>query len=163
MARPLVALVPGSFDPIHNGHLDIIARCQDLFDRVVVGILTNVAKQSLFSTEERTMMVQAAVEDWPTVEVVKSDGLVVTLAAQLGAGVIVRGLRLGSDFDYEQPMAISNQIMQPTVETVFLAARPQYAFISAGLVRELAAYGANIAHMVPPAIAAAMARKLGTP
>lgn len=153
------ALYPGSFDPLTFGHLDVLRKAWRLFDEVVVGIGVHHGKSPLFSFEERRALIDAVgrAEGWPGgVRVEPFDGLVVDAARNLGAAVLVRGIRDGSDLDYEMQMAGMNAAMAPEVETVFLAASPVHRPITATLVRQIATMGGDVAPFVPPAVAEAL-------
>lgn len=152
MTAPRVAIVPGSFDPITNGHLDLVARAAALFDHVIVGVLVNPAKASMLSLDDRVAACTAAVAAWPQVRVESFEGLLVDFAARHEASAVVRGLRTGSDFEYEWPMARMNREMQPQLDTVFLAASPQWAHVSASLVRDIHRLGGAVAGFVPAAV-----------
>jgi len=153
--RPRVGLYPGSFDPITNGHLDIIGRAARMFDRLVVGVAMNAGKGPLFPLDERVELVEAELQPisertGTEIEVRPFDTLLVRFAEQVGAGVIVRGLRAVSDFDYEFQMAGMNYRMKPEIETVFLMASERHQFISSRFVKEIAQLGGEIASFVPP-------------
>ena len=130
----VVALYPGSFDPITNGHLDLIQRGSALFDKLFVAILRNDEKQALFSVDERIEMLSEVVQGYPNVEVGSFDGLLVEYAAQCGASVIIRGIRAVSDYEYELQMALMNRRLRPDIETVFLMASEAHSFLSSKLV-----------------------------
>lgn len=147
-----VAIYPGSFDPITNGHLDVIARGSKLVDRLIVAILHNNAKQSLFSVAERMEMLEEVVRPYRNVEVTSFEGLLVDYAAARGANLILRGIRALSDYEYELRMALMNRRLNPDVETVFLLASEAHSFISSHLVKEVASLGGNVAGLVPPAV-----------
>ncbi len=149
MTTSRTAIVPGSFDPITNGHLDLVERAVHLFDRVVVAVLHNPAKSPLLSLDVRLEAARAAVHAWPTVEVVAFDGLLVDLARRHDAHAIVRGLRSGTDYDYEWPMARMNRTMWPRLDTIFLAASPEWAHVSASLVRDIHRLGGRVDGFVP--------------
>lgn len=160
------ALYPGSFDPVTRGHLDIIERASRLFDRLVVGVLENPSKAPLFSAEERTALLRAALAEVLTdparVEVVSFRGLTVDLAERLQAPWLVRGVRTGADAESELAMARTNRAIHERVfETVLLAARPEHAFIASSHVREIAALGGDVRALVTPVVAEALRRKLG--
>jgi pantetheine-phosphate adenylyltransferase len=142
------ACCPGSFDPVTNGHLDVVERATHLFDEVVVAVLENVSKRSLFTVEERVDMLQEATKHLDGVKVGTFQGLVVEFCRQVGADTIVKGLRAVTDFDYEMQMAQMNKRMG--VETTFLAAKPDYTYLSSSLMREVVALGGNIDGLVPP-------------
>jgi len=149
----LGAVCPGTFDPVTNGHLDIISRAAGSFDAVVVAVLENPSKAALFSTEERVAMLKEAVSDLANVEVDSFSGLLVDFARIHGADTIVKGLRAVTDFDYELQMAQMNQSLSG-IDTFFLATSPQYSFLSSSLVREVARYGGDVSSLVPPVVAA---------
>jgi pantetheine-phosphate adenylyltransferase len=148
----VIAIYPGSFDPITNGHLDLIERGSRLFDKLVVSILRNDSKEPLFSVSERMEMLREVVQVYPNVEVGSFDGLLVDHAAQLGAGVILRGIRAISDYEYELQMALMNRRLRPQIETVFLMSGEAYSFISSRLVKQVISLGGNIAGLVPASI-----------
>lgn len=148
----VVALYPGSFDPITNGHLDLIERSARLSDRLIVAILKNESKQPLFSVAERMEMVHEVTARYPNVEVDSFHGLLVDFARQKGASVIIRGIRAISDYEYELQMALMNRRLCPSVETVFLMSGEAYSFISSKLVKEVIALGGNISGLVPPCV-----------
>lgn len=151
---PRVALYPGTFDPMHNGHLDVIARAARLVDRLVVGVATNIGKSPLFSLEERVELVQAevgpiATRIGTTIEVIAFEGLLIEFARSLHATMVVRGLRAVTDFDYEFQMAGMNYRMAPEIETVFVMASERHQFIASRLVKEVAMLGGDITSFVP--------------
>jgi pantetheine-phosphate adenylyltransferase len=148
----ITALYPGSFDPITNGHLDLIARGSRLVDRLIVAILRNEAKQPLFSVEERAEMLGEVVKPYPNVEVGTFDGLTVAYATERGASVILRGIRAISDYEYELQMALMNRRLQPEIETVFLMAGEAYSFVSSKLVKQVASLGGDVTGLVPPMV-----------
>ena len=148
----MIAIYPGSFDPITNGHLDLIERGSRMFDRLIVSILRNDAKQPLFSVEERTEMLREVVHIYPNVEVDSFDGLLVEHAAARSATVLLRGIRAISDYEYELQMALMNRRLSPQIETVFMMAHETYSFISSRLVKEVFGLGGSIAGLVPPSV-----------
>lgn len=152
-----VACCPGSFDPVTNGHLDIIARARRQFDEVVVAVLENPSKQALFSPAERVTMLEQAL-DGQDVKVVSFQGLTVDLCRRVGATVIVRGLRTVSDYDFEEQMAQMNSRLG--VETAFMATNPAFAFLSASLIKQVVRYGGSVEGLVPPAVATCLESKL---
>jgi pantetheine-phosphate adenylyltransferase len=154
-----VAIYPGSFDPITNGHLDLISRGSKLVDRLIVAILLNNAKQSLFSVAERMEMLEEVVRPYRNVEITSFEGLLVDYAAARGANLILRGIRALSDYEYELRMALMNRRLNPSVETVFLLASEAHSFISSHLVKEVASLGGNVAGLVPPAVEERMKRR----
>jgi pantetheine-phosphate adenylyltransferase len=145
----LQALCPGTFDPVTNGHIDIIARASRVFETVVVAALENPAKTPLFSTEDRVAMLKEAVADLDNVEVTGFSGLLVDFARQRGIGVVVKGLRAVTDFDFELQMAQMNYRMTE-LETFFVPTNPQWSFLSSSLIKEVTRFGGDIAGMVPP-------------
>ncbi len=146
----LVAVYPGSFDPITNGHLDLIERSSRFVSRLIVGVLRNESKQPLFSVEERAEMMRQAVAKYPNVEVDSFDGLLVEYAAAKNASLIVRGIRAVSDYEYELQMALMNRKLRPDIETVFMMASEAHSFVSSRLVKEVIKLGGNIGGLVPP-------------
>lgn len=156
------AIYPGTFDPLTLGHLDIIGRAAALFDRLIVGVFTNAAKSPLFTLEERLAILKRETAALPgTIEVIACSGLLVDAAGKAGASAIVRGLRSGTDFDYEAPMAGMNRQLAPTIDTVFLVAAPALQPISSTLVKEIARGGGDIAAFVTPAVAQETLARLG--
>ena len=156
----VVALYPGSFDPITNGHLDLIQRGSALFDRLIVAILRNDEKQPLFDVEERIEMLKEAIGSLPNVEVSSFGGLLVDHAEACGASVLLRGIRAVSDYEYELQMALMNRRLRPEIETVFLMAGEAHSFISSRLVKEVIRLGGNIAGLVPPSIEGRLRKRL---
>jgi pantetheine-phosphate adenylyltransferase len=148
----VIAIYPGSFDPITNGHLDLIERGCRLFDRLIVAILRNETKQPLFTVEERMEMLREVVGCYPNVEVDSFDGLLVDYAARNNATVLVRGIRAISDYEYELQMALMNRRLRPDIETVFMMSSEAYSFISSRLVKEVFGLGGNVAGLVPPSV-----------
>lgn len=152
------ALVPGSFDPPTNGHVDVIGRCADIFDRVVVGIVKNPSKTPMFSTQQRLeMLVEAC--PWDNVEISGFDGLLVDFAADVSADVIVKGLRAMTDFDYELQLAQMNRHLSGIV-TMFVATRPDLGYLSSSLVKEVAALGGSVTELVPEVVAKALTDRI---
>lgn len=145
----MLAIYPGSFDPLTNGHVDIIQRGSRLFDRIVVAILLNVEKAPLFTVAERVEIAREVFAEYPNVEVDTFDGLLVEYARRKGAGVIVRGLRAISDFEYEMQMALMNRHLNPDVETVFMMPAETYTYVSSRLVKEVVALGGSVTNLVP--------------
>ncbi|HYT03276.1 MAG TPA: pantetheine-phosphate adenylyltransferase [Gemmatimonadales bacterium] len=156
-----IAVYPGSFDPITKGHEDLIARAFTFADRVIVAVAMNVAKQPLFTLEERVALIKRAV-DRPDVDVRSFDGLLADFARAVGASVIVRGLRAVSDFEYEFQMALMNRNLAPGVETVFLVPAFDLTYLSSSLVREVARFGGDVSQLVHPAVRQALAKKFAT-
>ena len=143
------AIYPGSFDPITFGHLDIIKRSASMFDKLVVGVLNNSAKKSLFSVDERVAMIESLTKDYPNVVVDSFDGLMVDYAKQIGASVVIRGLRAVTDFEYELQIAQTNRVESPEIDTVFLTTSLKYSYLSSTIVKEFASYGGDISKFVP--------------
>jgi pantetheine-phosphate adenylyltransferase len=161
-AKParVLAIYPGSFDPITNGHLDLIERGSRVFDRVVVAVLRNERKQPLFTADERMEMLREVVRGFSNVEVDSFDGLLVDYAAGKGAHLIMRGIRAVSDYEYELQMALMNRRLRPEIETVFLMSGEAYSFISSQLVKEVIRLGGNISGLVPPLVEATLKKRL---
>jgi pantetheine-phosphate adenylyltransferase len=147
-----IAIYPGSFDPVTNGHLDLIERGEKMFDLVIVAVLRNVEKQPLFTVPERVEMLREVTRRWPGVEVDVFDGLLVEYARKRGAGVILRGVRAVSDYEYELQMALMNRKLEPRLETVFMLPGESYSYLSSKLVREIARLGASLDGLVPPVV-----------
>jgi pantetheine-phosphate adenylyltransferase len=154
MANPManIAIYPGSFDPVTNGHLDLIERGTKIFDRLVVAVLRNLDKDPLFSLPERMEMLREVTRPWPSVEVDVFDGLLVDYARRRNARVILRGIRAFSDYEYELQMALMNRKLDPQLETVFMLPAEAYSYLSSRLVREIARLGGPVHGMVPPAV-----------
>ena len=160
-APPLIAIYPGSFDPITNGHLDLISRAGRLVDTLVVAVLRNQSKNPLFSLEERLQMLCEETRGFGNVEAASFDGLLADYAAARGASMIVRGIRAVSDYELEWQMALMNRRLRPEIETVFLTAGEEYSFISSKLVKEVASLGGSVTGIVPPAVEARLKDKFG--
>lgn len=154
------ALVPGSFDPPTNGHVDVIARCSAIFERVVVAVVKNPSKQAMFATEERIRMLEE-IKQWDNVEVAAFDGLLVDFAREVGADVIVKGLRAMTDFDYELQLAQMNRHLSGIV-TMFVATRPDLGYLSSSLVKEVAGLGGSVDELVPEVVAKALTERFAT-
>lgn len=156
---PKVALYAGSFDPITNGHADLIRRSLKFVDRLVVGVAVNISKQPLFSIDERISLIKAALDDDPRVEVRSFSGLVVDFAREAGAQIVLRGLRAVADFEYEYQMALMNRHLAPTLETMFMVPSLGVSYVSSSLVREVARFGGDIDALVHPKVAQALREK----
>jgi pantetheine-phosphate adenylyltransferase len=156
-----VAIYPGSFDPITNGHLDLVERGSKLVDRLIVSILRNDNKQPLFTVEERMEMLAEVVDPFSNVEVDCFDGLLVDYAARKNATVILRGIRAISDYEFELQMALMNRRLGPDIETIFLMAGEAYSYISSRLVKEVFGLGGNISGLVPPSVEARLRKRKG--
>ena len=154
-----VALYQGSFDPITDGHLDIIARGSLIFEKLIVGVFATPSKSLLFSTQERVELVQDSVTHLSNVDVVSYSGLTVTFAQEIGAPVMVRGLRMVSDFDYEFEMAMMNKKLAPKLDQIFLMTRLEHQFISSGLIKEVAQLGGDVSSFVPKPVTIALKNK----
>jgi len=156
------AVFPGSFDPITNAHLDVARRAAGLFDRLVIGVLDNPAKQALFSAEERVGLIRACVADLGEVVVVEAfSGLTVEFARRHRAGFVVRGLRAVSDFEFELQMAHTNRRLAPEVDTAFLMTALEFGYISSSLAKEVVRFGGDVSGMVPPSVASALRSRSG--
>lgn len=154
------ALYPGTFDPITNGHLDVVKRASALFDKVIVAVYAGSLKSLMFSTEERLALCTKALEDIPNAEAVTFTGLVVSYAESINAAVMLRGLRAGADFDHEFDMALMNKTLAPHLETMFLMANIEWQFLSSSRIKEVAALGADVSGLVTPEVAEALRAKL---
>ena len=147
-----IAVYPGSFDPIPNGHLDIIERASKIFDKVVVGVLKNKNKKPRFTAEERVMLIEKVTSRLPNVSVASFDGLLVDFARENNANVIIKGLRTVNDFEYEFQMALLNKALDSECETMFMMTNSKYSYISSSMVNELASYKGDLAGLVPTEI-----------
>jgi len=156
------AVYPGSFDPVTNGHLDLIQRSAALFDHVVVALLRNTEKIPLFTIEERTVMLEEAVKELKNVSITSFAGLLVDFVGQIGASVIVRGIRAISDYEYELQMALMNRRLSNKVETVFMLPAESYSYLSSRLVKEIAQHGGSIHGLVPGNVEKRLCEKLRT-
>ena len=151
-----IAVYPGTFDPITNGHIDLVDRASPLFERLIVGVAESPGKRPALPLELRVDLARKAVAAYPNVEVRGFNGLLANFVRELGAGVLLRGLRAVSDFEYEFQLASMNRHLIPEVETLFLTPAEQYGFISSSLVREISRLGGDVSGFVPPAVAAAL-------
>jgi pantetheine-phosphate adenylyltransferase len=158
--KNVLAIYPGSFDPVTNGHLDLIERGAKIFDRLTVSILRNLDKDPLFSIDERVEMLREVTKPWPNVEVDVFSGLLVEYAQLRDANVILRGIRAVSDYEYELQMAMMNRKLNPNIETVFMMPALAYSFLSSRLVREIAQLGGPMTGLVPPAVEQRLRDKL---
>ena len=156
------AVYPGSFDPVTNGHLDVITRGAKLFDRVIVGVLHNSSKSPLFSVEERVKILKEATADLENVEIVSFSGLSVEFARECNAKVIIRGLRAITDFEYELQMAQTNRVLAPDIDTMFLTTSLEFAYLSSTTVKEVATFGGDISKFVPEFVSREVYKKLGS-
>ena len=153
------AVYPGMFDPIHNGHVDVIQRSLQIFDELIVAVVANPSKQPLFTMKERLEMIDEATSDLSNFRIVAFDGLLIDLVARERADCIVRGIRAVSDFEYEFQMALMNRKLRSTVETVFLMPHEKYTYISSRLIKEVASFGTSVAGLVPPIVEKRLAEK----
>jgi pantetheine-phosphate adenylyltransferase len=153
------AVYPGMFDPVHNGHVDVIQRSLQIFDELIVAVVANPSKEPLFSMKERLEMIDEATSDLSNFRIVAFDGLLIDLVARERADCIVRGIRAISDFEYEFQMALMNRKLRSTVETVFLMPHEKYTYISSRLIKEVASFGTSVAGMVPPIVEKRLAEK----
>ena len=156
-----IAIYAGSFDPITRGHEDLIVRSLEFVDRLVVAVATNVSKKPIFTLEERVALIQEATGRDPRIEVHQFEGLLVDFARQVGATMLIRGLRAMSDFEYEFQMALMNRHLSPRLETVFMIPSLDTTYISSSLVREVAKFGGRVDDLVHPAVASALRARLG--
>ena len=157
-----LAIFPGSFDPLTNGHVDIILRSAHLFERILVAVLVNQEKKPLFSPEERVSIIREVFSEYPNVEVDTFDGLLVDYARRRRATAIIRGIRAVSDYEYEFQMALMNRHLEPSLETVFMMPAEQYTYLSSRLIKEVFGLGGTVTGLVPPVVEAWMRRKHGS-
>jgi pantetheine-phosphate adenylyltransferase len=155
-----IAVYPGTFDPVTNGHLDIVSRAARQFDRLIIAILKNQEKAPMFDLAQRTELLKDAVREFPNVKVESFDGLLVDYAMDVGASMIVRGIRAFSDFEYEMQMAMLNRRMQPKLEAVFMMPSESYSYLSSRLVREVASLGGDLDGLVPEGVRKALMERL---
>jgi pantetheine-phosphate adenylyltransferase len=160
--EPGLALFPASFDPLTNGHLDLVRRASRVFPRLVVAIAHNINKQGTFTVPERLEMLNTALGEMPGVQVTEFHGLVVDFARRIGARTIIRGLRANADFEYEFEMALMNRHMEPEIETLFLMTSQQYFYVSSSRLKELVSFGADVSEWVPPIVEAYLKKKFGS-
>ena len=154
-----IALYPGTFDPITNGHLDIAVRASRLFEKVVIGVYDTPSKDLMFTTEERVNLAELAITGNPNIEVKPFNGLMVEFAEKVGAKAVVRGLRIGADFEYEREMALMNNKLSPEIEIVCLMASLKYQYLSSSRLKEVAGFGGDIFDLVPEPVANVMKEK----
>lgn len=155
-----IAVYPGSFDPVTNGHLDIIQRALEFVDELIVALLVNPEKTPLFSVKERLQLIKEAIPNDTRIQVEQFDGLLVDFASSRNARMIIRGLRAVTDFDYEFQMSLMNRRLEPQIETIFLVPAEQYTYVSSKLVKEIAAHGGAIKGLVPRAVEEKLRQKL---
>jgi pantetheine-phosphate adenylyltransferase len=162
-ASPRIAVFPGSFDPLTNGHLDLIERATRIFDRVVVAVLRNTGKQPLFGLDDRLAILREVFAGRPGIEVDAFQGLLADYLRARGASVVVRGIRSAADLDYERQMALTNRHLNASLDTVLLLPSAEFGHVSSSLVREIAALGGSVRGLVPPAVEAWIARRARAP
>ncbi|TGK11863.1 pantetheine-phosphate adenylyltransferase [Leptospira fluminis] len=155
-----IAVYPGSFDPLTNGHVDILQRSMGLFDKVIIGIAVNSSKNFLFSIEERLEFVREVTEGWSNLEIDTFEGLTVDYCRKRGAKSIIRGLRAVTDFDYEYAISLMNKKLAPELETIFLMSSNEYSFVSSTIVKEVARHGRDVSAQVPDIVSKALLKKL---
>ena len=156
----MIAIYPGSFDPVTYGHLDIIERAAKVVDELIIGVLVNSAKTPMFTREERVSLIERVTEDLPNVTVKTFEGLTVEFAKDNNANLIIRGLRAVTDFETEMQIAQTNHSIEPSVDTMFFNTSLEFSYLSSTIVREIARYGSDISKMVPPLVAEALQKKL---
>jgi pantetheine-phosphate adenylyltransferase len=161
MPQAKIAIYPGTFDPVTYGHIDLIERASKIFDKVIVAVARNKSKVALFSVEERVDMLKDAVKGMKNVTVDDFDGLVVEYVKKTGANVMIRGLRMLSDFEYEFQMALTNRKLAGDIETIFMMPHEDYSYISSKLIKEAASLGADLTSFIPKKVAGALREKLG--
>ena len=156
----LRAIYPGSFDPVTYGHIDIMRRSCKIVDELIVGVLSNKAKIPLFSVEERVKMLKEVTKDLDNIRIVPFDGLLVEFASRMNAGLVIRGLRAITDFEYELQMAQTNRVLAPDIDTVFLTTSLEYAYLSSTIMKEVAGYDGDLSKFAPPEITEAVKKKM---
>jgi pantetheine-phosphate adenylyltransferase len=161
MSKPVTAIYPGSFDPVTNGHLDLIARGATIFDQLIVAVAQNLEKEPLFTVKERVEMLEAVTFEWKNVEVEVFDGLLMDYARSHGASVVMRGIRAVSDYEYELQMAMMNRKIERDIVTVFMLPAEAYSYLSSRLVKELARLGGPVKDLVPPLVVERLRAKVG--
>jgi len=154
-----IAICPGTFDPVTNGHLDIISRSARIFDKLYVVVLDNESKHPLFTVEERVSLIKEVTKDFPNVEADSYSGLTVDYAKKVGATANIRGLRAVSDFEYEMQITSMNRLLDKELETFFIMTKNEYSFLSSSIVKEVAKYSADISKLVPPVVENALKKK----
>ena len=159
--EPGLALFPASFDPLTNGHLDLVKRASRVFPRLIVAIAHNMNKRGAFTVEERLEMLRTTLAGMPGVEVTEFQGLVVDYAEKIGAHTIVRGLRANADFEYEFEMALMNRHMKPEIETLFLMTSQEYFYVSSSRLKELVSFGTDVSEWVPPIVESYLKQRFG--
>ena len=156
-----IAIVPGSFDPVTNGHLDIIARAAKTFPEVHVAVMNNSSKKPLFTVEERMELIRKVTSEYDNVTIDTSSGLLIDYAQEINASVIVRGLRAISDFEYEMQITAMNRVLDESIETFFVMTKSNYSFLSSSMVKEVARYGGDVSTLVPALVNDALQEKFG--
>lgn len=157
----MIALFPGSFDPLTNGHLDLIYRASKMYDKIIVAVMTNTAKRPLFTTEEKLQLIKKNVENIKNVAVIAVEAdLTVNVMAKLGATVLIRGVRDVKDFEYEREIAAMNSQLDSEIETILLLARPEYSFLSSTMIKEVSQFNGDISKFVPANVARSLKKKL---
>lgn len=157
----MIALFPGSFDPLTNGHLDLIYRSSKMYDKIIVAVMTNTAKRPLFTTEEKLQLIKKNVENIKNVAVIAVEAdLTVNVMAKLGATVLIRGVRDVKDFEYEREIAAMNSQLDSEIETILLLARPEYSFLSSTMIKEVSQFNGDISKFVPANVARSLKKKL---